>query len=62
MKNVYHLFNNLEFETSVRTLFNSLANYADSTSDVDRSLCEVLLQLLTESLAMNNKCPHDAFR
>ncbi|CAF4143517.1 unnamed protein product [Rotaria socialis] len=38
-----------------------MANHSGSNSDVDRSLCEVLLQILTDSLGIINKTPHDAF-
>ncbi|CAF0828730.1 unnamed protein product [Rotaria sp. Silwood1] len=56
-----YLFNNLEFEKLVRSLYNSLANHAGTNSEIDRSLCEVLLQILTDSLGMINKKSHDAF-
>jgi hypothetical protein len=57
-----YIFNNLEFEKLVRSLYNSLANYAGSNLEIDRSLCEILLQLLTDSLGMINKTSNDAFR
>lgn len=37
-------------------------NHAGASSDIDRSLCEILLQLLTDSLGLMNKTPNDAFR
>jgi len=57
-----YIFNNLEFEKLVRSLYNSLGNYAGSNLEIDRSLCEILLQLLTDSLGMINKTSNDAFR
>ena len=39
-----------------------MANYAGTNAEIDRSLCETLLQLLSESLGMINKTPNDAFR
>ena len=39
-----------------------MANYAGASAEIDRSLYETLLQLLTESLGMINKTPNDAFR
>lgn len=56
------MFNSLEYETLVRSFYNSLANHAGSNSDIDRSLCEILLQMLTESLTMINKPLTDALR
>ncbi|CAF2349338.1 unnamed protein product [Rotaria sp. Silwood2] len=56
-----YIFNNLEFEKLVRSLYNSLANHAGASSEIDRSLCEILLQILTDSLGMINKTSHDAF-
>ncbi|CAF0786807.1 unnamed protein product [Rotaria sordida] len=50
-----------KYEKLVRSLYNSLANHAGTNSEIDRSLCEVLLQILADSLGMINKTPHDAF-
>jgi hypothetical protein len=57
-----HLLNNLEFDKLVRSFYNSLTNYAGTSADIDRSLCEVLLQILTDSLGTINKTQNDAFR
>jgi hypothetical protein len=57
-----YIFNNLEYEKLVRSLYNSLANHAGTNLEIDRSLCEILLQLLTESLEMINKTSNDALR
>ncbi|CAF1179919.1 unnamed protein product [Adineta steineri] len=46
-----------EFDKIVRSLYNSLANHAGTNSDIDRSLCEILLQMLTDSLEIIIK-PH----
>ena len=54
--------NNLEYENLVRSLYNSLTNHAGSPVDIDRSLCEALLQILSDSLNMINKPTVDAFR
>ena len=35
---------------------------AGASSDIDRSFCEVLLQILTDSLAITTNTPHDALR
>ncbi len=59
---IYIYLNNLEFEKLVRSLYNSLSNHAGTNSDIDRSLCEILLQLLTDSLGMINKTSNTAFR
>ncbi len=56
------IFNNLEFDKLARSLYNSLANHAGTNSEVDRSLCEILLQMLANSLEMINKTPNNAFR
>ncbi|CAF2035947.1 unnamed protein product [Rotaria magnacalcarata] len=56
-----YIFHNLEFEKWTQSLYNSMVNHSGSNSEVDRSLCEVLLQILTDSLGMINKTPHDAF-
>ncbi|CAF0939297.1 unnamed protein product [Rotaria sordida] len=50
-----------KYEKLVRSLYNSLANHAGTNSEIDRSLCEVLLQILADSLGMINKTSHDAF-
>ena len=54
--------NHLEYETLVRSLYNSLGNHAGNNNDIDRSLCEVLLQILADSLNMINKPSNDAYR
>ena len=59
---MYVYLNNLEYEKLVRSLYNSLANHAGSNLEIDRSLCEILLKILTESLGMINKSSNDAFR
>lgn len=53
--------NNLEYENLVRSLYNSLVNHAESPADIDRSLCEVLLQILSDSLQMILKPTNDAY-
>ena len=52
----------LEYEKLVRSLYNSLINNAETNTDIDRSLCEILLQLLTDSVGILDKTPSDAFR
>jgi len=62
LKTNENVFDNLEFETLVRSLYNSMANYAGTNLEIDRSLCEFLLQMLIDSLGMMSKTPHDAYR
>jgi hypothetical protein len=57
-----YILNNLEYDKLVRSLYNSMANYAGTSTEINRSLCETLLQILTESLGMINKKQNDAFR
>ncbi|CAF0802579.1 unnamed protein product [Adineta ricciae] len=50
-----------EFHKTAHSLYNSLANHAGSNTDVDRSLCDILLQMLSNSLELLNKAPVDTF-
>ena len=57
-----YVFDYLEFDKLAQSLYISLAHHAGSNTDVDRSICDILLQMLTTSLEMLNKTQNDTFR